>query len=517
MTLHKANPSRATREADSFKLNNTPPVEYIRRVNNLAMTNARSIVQEIVAGGRFQGSEYVCRNPRRNDQTLGSFKFNVVTGAWSDFATGDKDGDFVSWFAYVRGIQNQFDAARELAQTIGYSADTIVENQVSAVAKRQEKDDEYRQLEVVPAELLNALPPRATQADAMYQYKRANGDVAFVACRFDANVFRKDKEFRQLSAWLNLRNNEAVWRWKNKIVHRPLYNLHKLPSFPADGVIVICEGEKACEAAQALFGIGGYLCMSWSQGTQSIDKTDFLPLSGRRVYLWPDNDEPGREAMRKLAQKLRAIGVSELAVIRNEAFLDVPGSGKLQQLDQGFDAADAVTAGWHSGLLTELYTRDWITDISIVGDDKSTTTTGSGSNVIEHSAAPGAQRTKWRSYTVDELGVWFNPPPDQEGKERTWICTPLKVTAFARDEQGQNWGRLLEFRDHEGRHHKWCMPMELLRGSGEDYRGILLSMGLEIAPGTKARDHLTTYIQTSRPDMFARCVSTPGWSLLEAD
>jgi putative DNA primase/helicase len=40
-----------------------------------------------------------------------------MTGAWADFATGDKGGDVVSLFGYLRGIRHA-DAARELARLL---------------------------------------------------------------------------------------------------------------------------------------------------------------------------------------------------------------------------------------------------------------------------------------------------------------------------------------------------------------------------------------------------------------
>ena len=44
----------------------------------------------------MEGHEYVARNPTRADRRPGSFKINLRTGRWADFATGDKGGDPVS-------------------------------------------------------------------------------------------------------------------------------------------------------------------------------------------------------------------------------------------------------------------------------------------------------------------------------------------------------------------------------------------------------------------------------------
>jgi hypothetical protein len=68
--------------------------------------------------GRQQGQEWVLTNPRRSDSRLGSFKINLRTGRWADFATGDKGGDVISLLAYLKGI-SQSEAARLLAHELG--------------------------------------------------------------------------------------------------------------------------------------------------------------------------------------------------------------------------------------------------------------------------------------------------------------------------------------------------------------------------------------------------------------
>jgi hypothetical protein len=64
--------------------------------------------------GRRYGREYVARNPTRADRRAGSFKVNLATGCWADFATGEKGGDAISLAAYVFGL-SQAEAARRLA------------------------------------------------------------------------------------------------------------------------------------------------------------------------------------------------------------------------------------------------------------------------------------------------------------------------------------------------------------------------------------------------------------------
>jgi hypothetical protein len=67
--------------------------------------------------GRREGNEWLALNPRRADRNLGSFKVNLQTGRWADFATGDAGGDAISLLAYLRGV-SQAQAARLLEREL---------------------------------------------------------------------------------------------------------------------------------------------------------------------------------------------------------------------------------------------------------------------------------------------------------------------------------------------------------------------------------------------------------------
>jgi hypothetical protein len=87
-------------------------------VNRAALAALPAVLTRLIPGGKILGHEYVALNPTRNDRRPGSFKINIRTGRWADFATGDRGGDPVSLFAYV-GNCSQSDAAIWLAQMLG--------------------------------------------------------------------------------------------------------------------------------------------------------------------------------------------------------------------------------------------------------------------------------------------------------------------------------------------------------------------------------------------------------------
>jgi hypothetical protein len=78
-----------------------------------------SLLARWLPGGRIEADEYLALNPKRVDLHLGSFRVNVRTGRWADFAVANaRGGDAVSLLAYLDGIR-QAEAARRLAAVLG--------------------------------------------------------------------------------------------------------------------------------------------------------------------------------------------------------------------------------------------------------------------------------------------------------------------------------------------------------------------------------------------------------------
>ena len=72
--------------------------------NHQLLGATQSHLKDWLPLGRIMDTEYVALNPTRNDRNLGSFRINMRTGKWADFATGDKGRDLVSLYAYLNRL-----------------------------------------------------------------------------------------------------------------------------------------------------------------------------------------------------------------------------------------------------------------------------------------------------------------------------------------------------------------------------------------------------------------------------
>ena len=170
---------------------------------------------------------------------------------------------------------------------------------------------------------------------ATYAYRTAEGAVWFYEARFMVN----GKKEPRCWSWGKL-TNDAPEKWQCSFPTgiRPMYGLDVVTAKP--GIqIILCEGPRKAAAAQSL--LPNLVCIGYAGGCQSWKKTDWEPIRGRKVIMWPDADDKGRQAFAALAQHLVALEC-KVHILNTE---DKPN---------GWDAADAVEENY-----TTAMTLDW--------------------------------------------------------------------------------------------------------------------------------------------------------------
>ena len=497
----------------------------IKHVAAAALSNIEGILSRWLPEGRRNGHEYQAINPTRTDSKLGSFSINLNTGAWADFASNDKGGDLVALVAYLEGVK-QGEAATRLAEFLGLTVEKSAPSKRApsgtkqagnAIAPPKASKPVWRAVLPVPED---APPPPAAHSkhgkpSMRWEYRNEAGKLLCWVYRFEAKDEGERKQFLPLTYCEC--EDLKTWRWQGLPEPRPLYHLDKLTE-NAGGLVVVCEGEKAADAAALLFPDA--VCTTMLNGAQSPHKSNWQPLDGRVVWLWPDNDEAGRECMAKVATLARQAGAHSVELFNLSAFAymplldmsDDPCLGSAHPLPDKWDAADAVAMGWKAGHIDLLRDAPDFLQPAQVQTSAPLADASGNAQIPRAQSADGEGGEQLPHFHTNEKGVWYFGRNDEgNNMPPLWVCSRLEITASTRDAKNESWGRLLEFDDLDSTHHAWAMPMELLSGDGNEYRRMLLSMGLQIAASSKARNLLTQYIQTAQVEQRARCVDRTGW------
>lgn len=291
------------------------------------------------------GREYVGLCPFHKERNP-SFSVVPDKGFYNCFSCGEH-GDIFDFLQKTRGV-----SMREAAEMLG--------------AGRASPPDNYRKqaAEKPPVKRLTIIPPSAKRVDEppqvkscrqpdgsyldvnrarFWKYTNAEGDLAFFVCRFESGVGEKRrKETPQWTYGSNDGGNTWRWWWGHFNEPRPLYNLKAVAENVGKPVLIV-EGEKAADAAMRL--MPQYVVTTWAGGTNAVDKSDWSALEGRKILIWPDNDDPGKKAAEEIALLIPA--PAEIKIL-------TPG----EALEKGFDAADALENGWDNKM-TISWARQW--------------------------------------------------------------------------------------------------------------------------------------------------------------
>ena len=212
-------------------------------------------------------------------------------GLWQDFATSDS-GDIIKLWAIAKGIDVKTGFREVLADIERWLG-------IGHIIERGKKT------QAPPTDDLGAHTHK-------WDYTDAAGKL--IAC-----VYRYDPPGgKQYRPW-----DVGRRKW-GAPEPRPLYNQSGIAR---SQTVVLCEGEKSADAL-----IASGICATTAMGGAKapLEKTDWSPLQGKHVTVWPDHDEPGMEYARRVAQRLGGIAASLRMLTPDPAW------------PVKYDAADAV-------------------------------------------------------------------------------------------------------------------------------------------------------------------------------
>lgn len=255
-------------------------------------------------------------------------------GQFYDFEQGEGGGP-LKLIQHRLGLDKQ-EATLWAKEFVGVSADIEVPRQLQKKNSIQ-TPNEWISLKPPP----HAPAPKARQVGdyietARYPYKNEKGELLHYVLRLE------DKEGNKITPPLSYgydpqKNEKPHWKMKGFDYgeeKRALYHLDQLEKKPLAPVIVV-EGEKTAEAAaQKLKIIRDWdpIAVTWQGGCKAVSKTDWTPLSGRDVLIWPDNDKGGFAASKDIERELLRVGAKEIKTIDKEWLV--------QNFEEKWDLAD---------------------------------------------------------------------------------------------------------------------------------------------------------------------------------
>jgi len=313
-----------------------------------------------------------------------------------------------------------------------------------------------------PAKVLEvyASPPDGLDGVSRFTYTDANKNPVIYVTRQDTQGGKRIRQWGKSdcgSGWIcSLRNAPKP---------RPFYRLPAI--LQADGVVCIHEGEKAAVAAckASLHGIH----TTAIGGAGNAKHTDFTPLKGRDVCVIPDNDKPGEKHAQQVAALATAAGAQSVKIVR------LPG------LPEKGDVVEWLESGGNI--------ESWMQLLSDARQIK---------QAKEYPCPLG--------YSCGKSGV-FVEHEDKDPERLTH--RPVWVSALSRDGSRDNWGKLVQWVDHDGQQHERAMPAAMFHAAGNELAQEMATAGLPIVPGKERR--LLQYLAAFTPDTRLTAATATGW------
>jgi hypothetical protein len=270
-------------------------------ISALALRQSDALVMAWLPDGRREGDEWVAINPTRPDGSKGSFKVNLKTGEWADFADGSKGGDLISLRAYLDG-SSQADAARKIAAELGESvpdfapAGLTLEAYADAKALPAEWLREQFGLETIRSPYGKHLPCLSIP------YRNRDGSTHRCRLRVRLEKSADEKKFPRFV-------------WAPPKTARPI--LYGLDQLPAKGCpLPVVEGESDAHT----FWFHEFDAIAVPGAANYKPNRDDPELEGYDLIVFFEDDEGGRALLKALSKsKLRA----SIRVARLEGFKDV--------------------------------------------------------------------------------------------------------------------------------------------------------------------------------------------------
>jgi hypothetical protein len=227
-------------------------------------------------GARREGEElrFPCPKPEHhaNGDAHWSARWHPEKGVWRCDVSGEGDGTLnLRWLLHMDGR-----ARRNGTGSV---------NTPSPSAQRARRPDAGRKWE------------GRVLRETLYPIRDTTGALVAEHVRRELNTGEKHFTWRR---------NGQPGLGGLKVADLPLYGAHELAAAAPGTTVVLVEGEKTRDALGAM----GIFAVATVTGAAGIPSEAVLQvLDGQDVVLWPDADVPGRQHMRRIADRLTVLRI----------------------------------------------------------------------------------------------------------------------------------------------------------------------------------------------------------------
>ena len=256
------------------------------------------ILKRLVGNGKIEGGDYVALNPRRNDSRLGSFRIDIQTGRFHDFATGDSSGSIIDLaaFSYDCSVMT---AARKLQQLFPSLAGTSVAAG-TIPAKKKELDAVYIWNKSAKAQHQYLNKKKVTIGNARVNLYKGNAQLVIPLTDFCPTS----------EGNLQIKGLQFIKEDGRKSFPLPFKGLFHIASDygVSKETIVICEGYATARSIAE--SIDCYVIAAMSAGNlKCIVEKIAKQFPNSKIVIAADNDETGGKAAKDAKQILDSIEI----------------------------------------------------------------------------------------------------------------------------------------------------------------------------------------------------------------
>lgn len=287
----------------------------------------------------WKNGEYWTLNPLRPDSHIGSFSISE-SGLYSDFASGD-NGNFIDLIAKHFRIEKKEAAEKIINDSGGIIPDIDKskkdERRENPEYKKKEKKEFYGQIISDKKREVELKPLFIEKANADYNLKDKQGNqyklvkiytyrqyktgfLLYYIARYESLDFKNDrlKKFSPFSLGID---GKIYQKLSDNFKPFPLYKINE--TIGNELPVIIVEGEKCADIK-----LDNYRLVTFNGGAGNINNYDFTTLRKKIVYIWPDNDEPGKEAAQKIKKKIPKAEIFDISILGKPEKWDIADAAR---------------------------------------------------------------------------------------------------------------------------------------------------------------------------------------------